>query len=607
MPKRVLKRLKSLPILKLKTGTRDGLLTVTAEIPDGCHTYSLTQPDGGPFPTTLKLNGTGIKLTSDFVALQEPKKYVDEFVGPLEEYQGLVRWHARVEMSPNAKPAELDAMVDLAAQLDNHLNHDSLRPTTYSGEIKFLGESNDLELPGIPRLIKLTLFEPIGTHVTLTGRVFTDDGRKNFTPGDTVTMEITAVPLQAYHFYAYHTARQQMYVPTMISIKQPPEWAITGPTVSVEPKFEIDLPIHDVPTTWSFKIKIPKSAAPEQAVAITGGITIQTCDEVGCDAPRDSRFTVTIPMGTNSAAALKFEPAAWGSVAKAVASGEFAKPIDDGYAPAQEPKPEHETVVKLVQADTPEQIAAMAKLYDVNEPINYINYSDMDQFPIGSNGSFGRPNKQTGLLLVTLFAFIGGTFISWMLFQFSGRSDPTKRTLEQNETKAAYPRLRGLALTAGLIFLICTLVTGALLILAVGQQIAIKPKQVNPSQTITWKPWHPGKVAQQLKQNKIVWVTYSADWEMTSKVNEARVSSNVELVDRINDMEISFVKVDFTSQQQDSWKELARTGSRNIPVDLIYPPNYPAEPAIKLEPMLSPKDVHRVLDRMEAIVSNRND
>jgi len=71
----------------------------------------------------------------------------------------------------------------------------------------------------------------------------------------------------------------------------------------------------------------------------------------------------------------------------------------------------------------------------------------------------------------------------------------------------------------------------------------------------------------------------------------------------MNKMGISFVAVDFTSKEDYLWQELKRTDDKLLPVNLIYPPNYPEEPAIKLEAIVSPADVHLVLDRMEEIVS----
>jgi hypothetical protein len=85
-----------------------------------------------------------------------------------------------------------------------------------------------------------------------------------------------------------------------------------------------------------------------------------------------------------------------------------------------------------------------------------------------------------------------------------------------------------------------------------------------------------------------------------------RVASNSELVERMSQMNIDFVAVDLTIKTDPLWAELLRTGSDNLPTNLIYPPNYPDEPAIKLDPLISPAQIHKVLDRMEEIQKMAN-
>ena len=598
--------------LELETGTRDGLLTVLATIPDGFHTYALTQPAGGPTRSTLKLDGTGIQLTSDFVPQQEPETHDDEYMGPVEVLRGAVSWVAKVQVSSEVDPAELKTKIDLYAQICTDLTEQCKPPTTYTGKIEFLGERSDLKFPPTTKQIELDQFQPTNSHVLLTGRLFTDDGTKNFMPGDTVTLEITAVPLEAYHFYAYQTKPQPMYLPTMVSLQQPAGWTVAGPTTSVRPTFEDDYPIHDVTTSWRFKIKIPETAAPKQAISMTGGIQIQTGNNVGCDAPRDSRFTATIPMGTDSAAALNFENARNGSVAEAVANGDFAAPTGSGgFAVARETKagPIKKPDVKFIDMDTPEQIAAMAALYDVDEPVNYIKFADMNQFPVAPPVS--RPADQSVPLLWLLLALISGAMISVMVYMVFNRSVETDKTAEQDNDQPVYPRLRQIAFIACLVFSICIIAVGVLLIVqSMPWTTSDETQQAATTNTstgsITWANWHPGKVNQQLEQNKIVWVNYTAEWDSNSKLNEARIASNASLVERISKMNISLVAVDFTKNDDINRNELARTDSACTPVNLIFPPNYPEEPAIKMETLIVPTDVHKVLDRMEAITTKLN-
>jgi len=85
-----------------------------------------------------------------------------------------------------------------------------------------------------------------------------------------------------------------------------------------------------------------------------------------------------------------------------------------------------------------------------------------------------------------------------------------------------------------------------------------------------------------------------------------RVASNSELIERMSKLDIDFIAVDLTTKTDPLWNELLRTGSDNLPTNLIYPPNYPDEPAIKLEPLISPAQIHKVLDRLEEIQKMAN-
>jgi len=75
------------------------------------------------------------------------------------------------------------------------------------------------------------------------------------------------------------------------------------------------------------------------------------------------------------------------------------------------------------------------------------------------------------------------------------------------------------------------------------------------------------------------------------------------LVNRLKDLNVSFVQADFTANRDRERAELKRTGSDALPVNLIYPPNYPTEPAIKLSANLLESEINQVLDRMEEIIA----
>jgi hypothetical protein len=74
------------------------------------------------------------------------------------------------------------------------------------------------------------------------------------------------------------------------------------------------------------------------------------------------------------------------------------------------------------------------------------------------------------------------------------------------------------------------------------------------------------------------------------------------VLDKIKQLGVEMVVVDNTKLEDRIAEDLNRVGRKIIPVNLIYPPNYPQEPAILLEELISPDDALRALDRMESIV-----
>ncbi len=83
---------------------------------------------------------------------------------------------------------------------------------------------------------------------------------------------------------------------------------------------------------------------------------------------------------------------------------------------------------------------------------------------------------------------------------------------------------------------------------------------------------------------------------MTCQLNERRVFSNADVIETIKELDVQLVAVDFTNRDPVVNKELVRTGRKLIPVNLIYPPEYPVKPAIMLNELVTPDDVLFVLN-----------
>lgn len=69
----------------------------------------------------------------------------------------------------------------------------------------------------------------------------------------------------------------------------------------------------------------------------------------------------------------------------------------------------------------------------------------------------------------------------------------------------------------------------------------------------------------------------------------------------MNELNVQLVVVDDTLVEERIAKDLKRVDRSIIPVNLIYPPNYPEEPAILIEALFGPAEALKVLERMEKI------
>lgn len=496
---------------QLKEASRTGVITVTAKVPSGWHTFSVTQKPGGPMKSKLTVKAAGAKTVGDFVP-SEPAHvaYNDIFELDVEEHKGTVVWRAPVELDPDVDPTQLKIDVNYRGQICSDTSGQCKIAKAQSQSV-FKGYDAKLVVPGQakqaaamadakakanakPKTIVLDEFRPKGMHVTLSGSIYTSDGTQNFKPGDTVTLEVTAVPLEGFHFYAYETTKR-IDTGTLIWFKGPEGWKIIGPRASNEAKLKDGSFIHEQITTWSFKVVIPESAAADQVAAITGGVQVLTCNEAGCDRPRDSQFSVAVPMGTDSVAALKFEPAKSNSVKNAVAAGNFADPLNKPAAKSSKPPKKSEAASgkeseagesessksgesKEVQPDTPEQIAAMARLYDPNEKVRYLNYSEMEANPVGSGVTSSA--SETSFGVAVLFAFLGGALLNLMPCVFPVLGIKVMGFVKQGGEKASKVRMHGFAFAAGLVVSMWVLAGCLLVLKAFGTNIIWGEQMANP-------------------------------------------------------------------------------------------------------------------------------
>lgn len=70
-------------------------------------------------------------------------------------------------------------------------------------------------------------------------------------------------------------------------------------------------------------------------------------------------------------------------------------------------------------------------------------------------------------------------------------------------------------------------------------------------------------------------------------------------MEKIAALGVQLVKVDMTDNAQIHINDLSRAQRSNIPVNLVYPADYPNRPAILLEEIIWPSDAIEALRRIE--------
>ena len=75
--------------------------------------------------------------------------------------------------------------------------------------------------------------------------------------------------------------------------------------------------------------------------------------------------------------------------------------------------------------------------------------------------------------------------------------------------------------------------------------------------------------------------------------------SNDEVLKKLQKMGVVLVKVDMTGNEEIFTRDLARAERSNIPVNLVYPADYPARPAILLEELISLGHAIEALSRVK--------
>jgi thiol:disulfide interchange protein DsbD len=95
-----------------------------------------------------------------------------------------------------------------------------------------------------------------------------------------------------------------------------------------------------------------------------------------------------------------------------------------------------------------------------------------------------------------------------------------------------------------------------------------------------WQSFDARAIADQLAAGRPVFVSFTADWCITCKVNERFVIADDRVRDEFAQLDVALFRGDWTRRDERIRSELARFGKAGVPMYLIYGPEDPERPVL---------------------------
>lgn len=109
----------------------------------------------------------------------------------------------------------------------------------------------------------------------------------------------------------------------------------------------------------------------------------------------------------------------------------------------------------------------------------------------------------------------------------------------------------------------------------------------NESSAIPWEPFSLAGLEGHLRDNKAVFIDFTAEWCLTCKVNERSVMDNQDVIEKFRNSGIVPVRADWTNRNPDITRLLAKFGRSGVPLYVIFPAGRPTAPIVLPEVITS--------------------
>ncbi|MBX2992778.1 MAG: thioredoxin family protein [Bacteroidetes bacterium] len=97
---------------------------------------------------------------------------------------------------------------------------------------------------------------------------------------------------------------------------------------------------------------------------------------------------------------------------------------------------------------------------------------------------------------------------------------------------------------------------------------------------VEWHPFSVESLESHLRENKTVFLDFTAEWCLTCKVNEKTVLADKAVVERLNGDNIISMKADWTNRNEAITRLLQKFGRSGVPLYVVFPAGRPTEPIV---------------------------
>ena len=272
-----------------------GRVNVQVKLNAGYHTFSTTQPPGGPAPTVITITSPGVTLAGPFspdtsfdISLKE-----EGFEGVrVELHHDTVSWTAPVTfqtpITSGAPPLKI--------KVDSQVCERSCIPVRgLELQAKFKGFYASAKTQASTGPFRAPN-SPIEWTVSQTKSIVK--------AGEPFDLVLVAKPDANYHIYKFDPNDGKTESRTLIALTQKAGLVAGGPKTNSKVIFKdlgggIDVEYYQGEVTWRIPLQVPKQAI-SGIYPVEGMIGYQGCTDGSCDEPRGIRFQFDVNVGSES-------------------------------------------------------------------------------------------------------------------------------------------------------------------------------------------------------------------------------------------------------------------------------------------------------------------